>query len=338
MAKRGYAIDPNREPGSPPSWYDVAPSPRRYINRWAYLQDYEVVPVEVPPGADLGPYLGSGFSGIFSSESSTTPSLEGSSGILLTDPFSNAINVDGIRLIEHVFATIKVVDNDTPVVSDPEIDITVLGELAIDSDEQPVSRSFTVDPSSLEVYDGWLISDPVPRPVNLDGGPFSKWGQGDVYDGAEFNVIQYSEDGSVKKRQDIQFEGDQVYDNDDILNSEGEVGVNAFEVIELISSASLVREDKILGRLSYEMIENVAVITEWSHYNWHDDRPIRRAFKALLGNIPYAVDNLLVTLPAENSDFDRSSSGRSFWQSLGFEPNPANPSILKYKFLRGQSY
>jgi len=337
MTKRGYTIDPNKEASSPDLWHEAPLSHKRYINHWAYLQDYEVVPTEVPAGTDIGALFGGGFSNICASYPDSQPNLAGDSGDLLMDPSIDPLSTDGIRIVDHIFATVKVVDNETPVFSDPNIDFVTLGEIAIDSDEQPVARSYKVDPASLEVYDGWLISDPAIRPVNLDGGPFFRWGQGDVYDGAEFKVVIVGNNGEPTRRQDIEFEGFQTYDNNDLLNSEGDAGVNDLLITDLINRHKLIREDRLLGRINYETIECTAVITDWSHYNWHDDRPVRKAFKALVKNLPDSITDLYVALPQEVSPSEKYSTGRAFWISLGFEPDNKS-GALKYNLVKIQSY
>jgi len=337
MAKRGYTIDPNKEVGAPSAWYEKPLSNKRYVNRWAYLQDYEIVPVELQPNTNVGSLFGGSFSTVCADEFSTGVELQGSSGTILVDPQTDPLSADGVRVVDHIFATVKIVDNDQPVFSDPNVDFITLGELAIDADGQPIARSYKVDPTSLEVYDGWLISDPVIRPVNLDGGPFSRWGEGEVYDGAEFKVVIVGDNGDTSRRQDIQFEGTQTYTDGDRLDSEGDVGINDFLITDLINRSKLIREDRVLGQINYEVIECVAVITDWSHYNWYDDRPIRKGFNALVNNLPETVTSLYVTLPREISTDEKFTAGQAFWTSLGFEPDSAT-GALKYNLIKIQSY
>ena len=72
----------------------------------------------------------------------------------------------------------------------------------------------------------------------------------------------------------------------------------------------LVYEDPggtILGEIRYEINNIILTITEWSHYNWRNDRPVRDATRVLLNELPPCVQLVQVR-----------NTPNSFWVSEGF--------------------
>ncbi len=75
----------------------------------------------------------------------------------------------------------------------------------------------------------------------------------------------------------------------------------------------------LLGELSYEMVDCKVFITDWSHYNWMDDTPVRKAFKAMVNSLPAQVSEVTVR-----------DTPHAFWTSLGFIQKKKGDQILVY--------
>jgi hypothetical protein len=63
----------------------------------------------------------------------------------------------------------------------------------------------------------------------------------------------------------------------------------------------------LLGELHYEIEGPVLTIKEWSHYNWRDDLPVRKAIEVLLNEAPDCVAVIQV-----------KDAPNAFWVSEGF--------------------
>ena len=64
----------------------------------------------------------------------------------------------------------------------------------------------------------------------------------------------------------------------------------------------------LLGAIYYEIVGPSLMITDWSHENWHNSTPIRKAFTALMTEIPDCVEVISV-----------ATTNDPFWKSLGFK-------------------
>ena len=75
----------------------------------------------------------------------------------------------------------------------------------------------------------------------------------------------------------------------------------------------------LLGKIDYEILDSQLLITDWSHYNWHDSTPVKKAFEAIIYNVPDCVDSVLVR-----------SEPIALWTSLGFISPSKGSDILIY--------
>ena len=76
----------------------------------------------------------------------------------------------------------------------------------------------------------------------------------------------------------------------------------------------------LLGSIYYEIAGPSLMITEWSHENWHDSTPVRKAFESLMSEIPECVEIISVV------------TGHSpFWRSLGFRSPFKGSKMLVHK-------
>ena len=291
-SRRGYATDPNAE-----TLASVDLSKARPINRWVYLQDYEIVQQTLPSGGDIGELFG----GEFSHKCTVTAGT-----------------------VDHIFASVKTMEDDLPITGLGK-DAVELGELSIDSDGIPALQAFTVDPAQLDIYDGWLISDPQPRPINWDGGLFSQWNQGINIDGLVFRIL------SDPQRQQLDVYRYVVFEDGSFIQVDGDYDQATFlEVSRSRTYEDIRNPAAILGRINYEVVECVAVITDWSHYNWDDDQPIRKAFRALIKNLPNTVTDIYVPVAELGNSQLKTSPDRALWTSLGFIPQSKDAQMLIY--------
>lgn len=320
MAHRGYTADPNAEGRRSSATYGdlhVTPTERGYrndpnaeslsidlsygrpVNRWVYYQDYEVLQQTLPDGGDIGDLFNKEFSKVCSVTSG---------------------------VVDHTFAAVKVVDGAEPL-TPPDVPDVDLGDLAIDSDGIPALQAFTVNPATLEVYDGFLISSPLPRPINWDGGLFADWNTGVNIDGLVYRII--GEDPN--KEQELDVFRYVVFEDGSLVRCDGFDDETILEASQESSSYTpRFNPGDILGRINYEVIECVAVITDWSHYNWDNDTPIRKAFRALVKNLPDTVTNIYVPVPEAGNSQLKTSPDRALWVSLGFVPQGKDSQMLIY--------
>lgn len=285
MALRGYTVDPN---------LPARKSSARF--RWVYLQDYEVIQSTLPSGGDIGK--------------------------LFNDWFSQKCDVTS-GTVDHIFAAVKVAEDDFPIagVGGELID---LGELAINSDGIPVLNNYPVDPSELDVYDGWFFNDPIEKEYHWDGGSFAQWNLGTTIDGLTYRIMP---DGS----QQLEVYRYASFEDGALVQADGDFQEPTFlEVTRVQTYKDVPNPARIIGQINYEVVECVCVITDWSHYNWADDKPIRKAFKALINNLPNTVSTVYVPVIETGNSQLKTSPDRALWTSLGFIPLDDTAEVLIY--------
>jgi len=318
MDRRGYTVDPNREACTEPAWYErIGPTqkPSPYATAsWVYLQKYVVELVaacgtETTIGFDnfsdfnvwLYDFILNG--GEFYQNRDNAPVYDG--GTAFTTSY-----------IKHIFASVKVYDSLASWPGDYGDQDLELGLLGIDSDENPVQVPIVISPESLLGFDnGDQMQVPIPNPQAMyDGGTFAQWGQGIVLDGAQYQVINDTQ-------QIVQLV-DAVFIDGSLVQADGEP--NDLDFIELTRNA-VPQDDNppgdLLGELNYEMKNCKVFITDWSHYNWMDDTPVRKAFKAMVNSLPSNVDK---------DDITVRDNPHAFWTSLGFIQKNKGDEILYY--------
>ena len=295
--ERGYSTDPNAEVLA-----DVEVKSRRPINRWVYRQDFTIVPQTLPAEGDIGELFGKEFSHKCSVTSGT---------------------------VDHIFAAVKTVEAGESIDLD-RVELEV-GDLAIDSDGLPALQAFVVDPSTLDVWDGWLVQDPQVRPYNWDGGLFSQWNQGVNIDGLLYRIL---DPATINQRQELLVNRFVVFEDGSLIELNGDTYPPG-TYLEATVAQSYGAEDSpgsVLGRINYEVVECVAVITDWSHYHWDTDEPIRRAFRALINNLPTTVTNIYVPALDEGNNQLKTSPDKAMWISLGFVHQSKEAPMLIYSF------
>ena len=315
MDKRGLTVDPNRDACAPLAWYETIgpthrPSPYATAS-WKYLQNYHVVYVE---GCDVETSVSFDNFRTFSVWLYEFVLDGGELYQYDTDrPTYDAGGANSGSYIKQIFSSVKVYDS---LASSPGIygslDID-LGLLALDSDGVAVEIPVEINPITIGFDNGDNIQVPIPNAQLVwDGGTFSQWGNGVVLDNAGWQMV----DGVQQPIEYI----DQVYEDGTLLNSEQNSRSSFFlEVNRNAVPSDDQSPGKLLGELNYEVVNCKVSITDWSHYNWRDDTPVRKAFNAMVNSLPQEVSEISVI-----------DSPMAFWTSMGFEKKNKGDKVLYY--------
>ena len=316
MDKRGYTIDPNRDSCQELQWYEeIGPTqrPSPYATAsWVYLQKYVV---EIVRGCGTEESL------IFDNYSNFSVWLYDfilNGGEFYQDrtnaPVYDAGTAFSTSFIKHIFASVKVYDSLASYPGD-EGDLEVdLGFLLIDSDEQPVEIPVVISPEAIFGFDnGNNIQIPIPNPqVIYDSGDFTQWGLGITLDGAQYQV----NNGTQQITQLVEV----TYVDGSELEADGDPdGGSIIEIAKSSVASDDIPPGDLLGELNYEMLDCKVFITDWSHYNWMDDTPVRKAFKAMVNSLPTQVSEVSV-----------KDNPHAFWTSLGFVQREKGDHTLFY--------
>lgn len=320
MDKRGLTVDPNRV-SSKEKWYDTLgptqkPSPYATAS-WVYKQSYEEVYEEVSID-DEGVIVDNGlFSDWLRAE--LQGSLDGGTLATINDPrvyadgsvYSGSGGREGF--VKYFFARVRVYDSRASSPGPLGKQEVELGLLGIDSDELPVTVTVVVDPQTLVPIDnGDNFQNPDPNPdVIIDGGVGFNTGviPDLVIDGAQWQI--------VNGQQEIITVEDRVFADGALLETDpGELEIE-------VTRHAIPLDDEppgtLLGQINFEMVDCKVHITDWNHYNWMDDTPVRKAFKAMVNSLPYDVVEVTV-----------DNDPHAFWTSLGFVERTKGDDYLYY--------
>lgn len=151
----------------------------------------------------------------------------------------------------------------------------------------PGQLPLPVDISRNSIYDnGDDFQNPIPNPEAIyDGGLFEDWGLGITLEGGQWWWREGIDCNTI------------IVDPSDKDDPPGD----------------------LLGEINYEMVDCQIFITDWSHYNWMDDTPVRKAFRCLVNSRPDQVSDIFVR-----------DSPHAFWTSLGFETQVKGDDVLVY--------
>lgn len=318
MDRRAYTVDPNSErsaTAAPSWWQEVGPSrkPAPYAERsWACLQDFAVEYKEVASDEDPSLNIFDNFTdfqtplydvvldgGLLYQYDSPKPIWDGGLGF---GPVP-------VKRVKHTFASVKVYDKKASSPGDYRDIILDIDLLGVDSTTGEGIVERHVLPTQFMVFDnGDDFSNPVHATI-LDGGDnFALYNAGEVYDGIQYNGI-----------------GEYFY-YEYLTGLDGDLlvidGVDFDEPL-MITKQATVKDDtppgRLLGQVNYELVDTHVEITDWSHYNWSDARPVRKAVKALINSLPSCVDRITVR-----------DDPTAMWTSLGFIRPSKGSDILVY--------
>ena len=320
MDRRGLTYDPNADEQTSAKWYkQVGPTrkPAPYATAsWEYFQNW----VEVLKSADTNEIIdvldnGEDFrkwlfpdslydGGLFSQIN--FPRSTEDSGLYTSS--------STIEVTKQIFASVKVYDTHASspgAYFDQTLDVA---ELAIDSDGQPVVTDIIVDISEFDTFDnGADFQNPNPNPsLSYDGGTFGQQGLGITLDSANY---------SIKNGQQIYFDSvTVVYIAGSSLQADGTPdGGNTLNVTRTVIQSDDTPPGDLLGRIDFEVENCEVIITDWSHTNWQDDTPVRKAVKKMVNTLPENITKVSVK--------DQPSA---FWTSLGFIRKTKNDDMLVY--------
>ena len=321
MDRRGLTIDPNAESRSSDKWYkQVGPTrkPAPYATAsWAYSQNWvevlkslgtnEIVDV-LDNGENFRDWL--------------FPENIYDGGLFSQINFPRDFEDSGLysststdTLIKQIFASVKVFDTYASSPGPFNETAVEVAELSIDSDGVAVETDLIVSISDFLQFDnGSNIQNPVPNPnLSYDGGTFAQQGLGVVLNGANYSI---GSDGTQIYFDRIFV----VYADGAILTADGTPNSGD----EIVVTRTVIQKDdippgKLLGQIDFEVENCEVTITDWSHYNWQDDTPVRKAFKRLVNSLPEDITKVSVK--------DQPSA---FWTSLGFEKGSKDDNFLVY--------
>ncbi len=320
MDRRGLTYDPNADEQSSAKWYkQVGPTrkPAPYATAsWEYFQNW----VEVLKSADTNEIIdvldnGDDFrnwlfpnslydGGLFSQIN--FPRDTEDSGLYTS---SSAIEVT-----KQIFASVKVYDTHASNPGRYPEQTLDLADLAIDSDGQPVTTDIIVDIAEFDTFDnGADFQNPNPNPsLSYDGGTFGQQGLGITLDSANYTIRN----------------GEQIYfDNvtvtyiagSNLLGDGTPSGRRLLGVTRTVIPSDDIPPGDLLGRIDFEVENCEVIITDWSHTNWQDDTPVRKAVKKMVNTLPENITKVSVK--------DQPSA---FWTSLGFIRKTKNDDMLVY--------
>lgn len=282
MDKRGHTIDPNREPVTKPKWWEnIGPTqkPSPYATAsWTYWHDWKTEeepvfsrdPIDyfLDNGTDFAVHL---YPVVYDSGLFHTPK----DGALILDEGGFSQTGDPIKFELRYYGVVKVYDSKA---SDSSV---FFDTLAIVEDDGLIGNTLTVvDPTQLVVLDN-SFDFGFPQPgVLFDSQEYPRSGFGQRFDEVRYHVVNPLEqvivDTSTKEVPD--------YDGDDFPSG------------------------KLLGEVHYEISGSRMTITDWSHYNWQDAAPVRKAVKVLINERPECVSLINV-----------EDDPGPFWRSMGFD-------------------
>jgi len=333
MDRRGYTIDPNRSPLLAPEWWQTlgdAQRPSPYATAsWVYINDYTRVVDQVLAGTtsqraraigipdvsvwdngdDFTKHLYSTVwdNGLIPVSTLDGPQYDG--GVYVGTDGRRSIGNDALQLeTVHILARVSVYDSlasDPGPYSDIEED---LGILQTDGGDD-LPRTITDEASEILLASEVVAEFEADLAADLADDP-------DVLSNPDGDILL------VEEKQfdvfELETEGNGAVDD---LAADGTPdGGELFD----IKSSSGINADKDpgtpLGFIEYQLYETTVVILDWAHYNWHDDTPVRKAWRHLYASLPDCVTQIIVEAHAPE-----------FWVSLGFNyPEKGSTALVYY--------
>jgi len=283
MDKRGLTIDPNADRLVPEWWENLGPTqaPSPYADAsWVYRHSFvtedraekttKPIEYEFDNGDSFAEYK---HEETYDSGFFNTPRA----GALILDEGGFTQTGDPIVYVKQYFGSIKVYDSKASYPAPEQLEQRMVRE-----DRILGHMGTVVDLDTATILDNSDdITDPIPNPsVIIDSMLYPRGGLGEIYDEMEFLVYPNG------VQQVINYSQTSVPDYDDDDHPRG----------------------TLLGEVNYEILGESLTITDWSHYNWHDAQPVRKAVKILVKEKPDCAEMVLV-----------QNSPTPFWKSLGFE-------------------
>jgi len=281
MDRRGLTIDPNADTLHP-AWYDSLgatqqPSPYATAS-WAYRHSWiteeesslsdDVVETELDNGDN---FAVNEYQAVYDGGFFNTP--RENAAVFDEGGFSST--GEPVKFRNRYFGCVKVYDTYASAPNPVRPDQRVL------KDDDTIGYTAVVtDPDDATVVDnGEDLFNPVPSETVYDSNGLPRPSLGTVLNEM---VVQIAPNGvqeiiNPSQAQNID------YDDDDVPRG------------------------TLLGQVHYEISGSNLTITDWSHYNWHDSTPVRKAVKILLNEKPECAEIVMV-----------EHHPTAFWTKLGF--------------------
>ena len=282
MDKRGLTVDPNAD-ALHPAWYEsLGPSqqPSPYATAsWAYRHDWvteddatlTTEPIEYE--FDNGDNFSSPTKAQVLDEAFfNTPRA----GALILDEGGFSQTGDPVAFKKRYFGSVKVYDTwaSYPNPSRPE-------QRVIQNGSTIGYTAVVVSVLGEQKDNGTDLLNPIPNPNEIyDSMLYPRAGLGYILDEKAYAITE----GGDQEIVDLHPEAGVDYDDDDQPRG------------------------TLLGEVYYEISGSNLTITDWSHYNWQDATPVKKAVKILLNEKPDCAEMIMV----ENQP-------TPFWKALGFK-------------------
>lgn len=295
MDKRGLTLDPNAE-AIHPAWYESLgatqqPSPYATAS-WAYRHDWvteeeaSLTTEEIEYEFDNGDsFANPVHAETYDEEFFNTPTA----GALVLDEGGFSQTGDPVAFKKRYFGSVKVYDTwaSYPNPSRPE-------QRVIQNGSTIGYTAVVVDVANAVVKDnGQDLQNPNPNLSEIyNSMTYPRSGLGEVLDEMAFSVTA----SGVQEIVNLDAPAGVDYDDDDVPRG------------------------TLLGEIYYEISGSNLTITDWSHYNWHNAQPVKKAVKILLNEKPDCAEIVMV----ENRP-------TPFWRSLGFEHPYKGSNMLVHR-------
>lgn len=299
MDKRGLTIDPNSEEIQPRWWEQIggsqSPSPyatASWVYRHSWITEEKAQSTTDPIEYELD--NGSSFANhrpgdTYDSGFFNTPRT----GALMLDEGGFSQTGDPLVYVKHYFGTMSVYDAKASYPAPQQLEQRLV----------PGDKTVGYLGTIMDIRDALIqdnsddILNPIPNPNRiLNSGEFDRAGPGITLNEMEFLVLP------TGIQLIINYTQSEVPDYDDDDDARG----------------------TLLGQVNYEISGANLTITDWSHYNWHNSQPVKKAVKVLINEKPDCAEVVMV----ENQP-------TPFWKSLGFEcPYKGSPILVHRDSLK----
>jgi hypothetical protein len=182
------------------------------------------------------------------------------------------------------------------------------------------------------VWDGGLFNPVMAPTVVLDGGGFNSSGNIVEFEATTFATVYVYD--SLASYPDVKGLNSIIINigtvSTDPESSSQNIAAENNDTFFAEAPAQTVDDTPpgtMLGELSYTLTNRRVDLVAWSHNNWMDATPVRRAFQAMISSLPSCVDGVYV-----------KDDPTAFWTDLGFKTVSKGDTELKFFPVRYRGY
>ena len=295
MDKRGLTVDPNSDRRTPLWWEELGEtqSPSPYAtSSWVYLHNWTTEEKEQSTTDPVEYEFDNGDSfavnnvgNIHDSGLFNTPKY----GALILDEGGFSQTGEPLIYVKQYFGSIEVYDSKASAAAPSQLEEKLIRE------EKTIDRlGRVVNVNDAIVWDNSTdITNPIPNPDRIfDSMLYPRNESGITFDEMGFLIDPYN----IQLRINHQLHTEPKYDENEV------------------------KKGTLLGQVEYEIEGSNLTITGWSHYNWRNDQPVRKAVNVLVNEKPDCAEVVMV-----------ANRPTPFWKSLGFECPYKGSDILIHR-------